>query len=737
MTTLPQNPSMRLPRASSSASPTGGAAPSGMTGADVFRVLRGNLWLILLLLVVSGVLGFVANMFLARNHSKFTSEGLLQVNVSQTLASMIGRSGGPSAGGAILMSNDSISIEQRTQVQGLRSESLFSDVLKDENSQIRTTSWFKRFDSVADAKEDLSKNFSVSAINETRLIAVRMTYSNPEEARLIAQAIVDRHLSSQRGVALDETSAQQGKLTRLRSKIQSDLNAAAAERSDLAKRLSDAGVPPGARVSSKDIEIEATTRGLIEAQQRLGVIRGQFQSLQTQMTEGTDPPMLLRFLESNEAYQRLQQQLREIDNALRAAERGGESSPTVRRLRDQRIATDTSLTDFRQEQLAKLKASVPESLRSEEMAADAAVKDAQRNLEQIKAEASTVSDALARHNGLAEREAQLRANLLGVTEAIDAIQVEQGRGGPTLEWYFQMVTPDMPSFPKLPVTLTVALVLGLGLALAIAFARELLDSTIRSPRDVAKVGGIAVLGTVQHESDDPQSAGARLPLVIAEAPQSMTAEQLRQIRTRLQHSSSLDSLRSLMVTSGNPGDGKTTVAANLAAGLALVGRKILLVDANFRRPELHKLFGIENKDGFSNVLTAPEQLAGAVKASKIPNLTILPSGAKPSNAAELLESVLLENFIAKALETYDHVIFDTGPLLFASESVAMAPRVDGVITVVRANESSRGVLGRIRDMLKQIKAENLGVVINGIRAHGGGYHSRNIKTYYEYANNNG
>ena len=100
----------------------------------------------------------------------------------------------------------------------------------------------------------------------------------------------------------------------------------------------------------------------------------------------------------------------------------------------------------------------------------------------------------------------------------------------------------------------------------------------------------------------------------------------------------------------------------------------------------------------------------------------------------MLESVLLAEFIEKARESYDHIVFDSGPLLFASETVSMAPRMDGVITVVRALQSTRGVLGRVKDTLRQIKAEHLGVVINGVRSYGGGYYARNIKTYYQYSN---
>ena len=113
------------------------------------------------------------------------------------------------------------------------------------------------------------------------------------------------------------------------------------------------------------------------------------------------------------------------------------------------------------------------------------------------------------------------------------------------------------------------------------------------------------------------------------------------------------------------------------------------------------------------------------------------SGPKPSNPTELLESQLLLDFIERALEEYDHVIFDSGPLLIVSETIALAPRVDGVITVVRANGNSRGLLQRVRDQLRQLKAEHLGVILNAVRSQGGGYYGPMIKTYYAYQTANG
>jgi capsular exopolysaccharide synthesis family protein len=376
-----------------------------------------------------------------------------------------------------------------------------------------------------------------------------------------------------------------------------------------------------------------------------------------------------------------------------------------------------------------------EMLRAAQESSQVALKGISDQINQAKQELGELTYQMSQYLTAKDEEKATHEQLDQVTKELDNMsQVEQQSEASGIMWAIHPEVPDTPSFPKLWITMTVAVFAGLMLSLGIAFLREWMDTSVRSPRDIDRIGEMNLLGIVPHEDDDPQVTGAPLPLVIFQAPHSMLAEQYRQVRSRLQHSTSLDSTRSILVTSPSPGDGKTTVACNLAAGLALNGRRILLVDANFRRPELHRIFSIANETGFSAALSNLESFPSSVCQTQVPNLDVMPAGPRPPNGTELLESQLLSDFIERALEEYDHVIFDSGPLLFVSESMAMAPRVDGVVSVVRARTNSRGLLQRMRDALRQVHAEHVGVVLNAVRSQAGGYYNRNIKTYYAYSN---
>jgi capsular exopolysaccharide synthesis family protein len=209
------------------------------------------------------------------------------------------------------------------------------------------------------------------------------------------------------------------------------------------------------------------------------------------------------------------------------------------------------------------------------------------------------------------------------------------------------------------------------------------------------------------------------------------SEAFRQIRTCLQFSGPASTQRSMLIVSAQPEDGRTTVALNLAASIARGGRKVLVVDANFRQPAVRKLFPQSKDAGLSNVLVGQATWRELVSEIE-PNLYVMSSGPLPPNPAELLGGEPMRQLIIEMSAQYDQVIFDGAPMLVVSDSRVLATLVDGVVLVVRAGANTHGMVQRAKDMLQQVGARMMGAVLNGVRATAGGYLRKSYETFYDY-----
>ncbi len=741
MTTLPQTTAIRLPRPSGQMqlSPGAGGVPAlgtaagagsaAMSGGDILRVLRNNIWLILFMLAFSAGAGYLANEFLAKKYPHFTTPGYISVqpNTVDPLLRKTNDVGDPAT----------ITLEQKTQAALLRSDALLTKVLQNESSETRKTTWFKKFNnSIPLAKEDFLDNYNVTPITDTRLVKIEFTSAVPRDCQTIVKEIGSLHIADEQERIFLQGQQQSQQLNALRSKYRSQYQEVDNRLLSLRTKVNNQGGQVITKMSMKESELEKlrTDQSKIEIEFRSA--KSQLDSVKRNLDIGVDPTYVEAQVDNNSMVQ--QYKMRYENSRLQfegSRDKWGEGHPIYQQLQKAAERDKQKAEEYEAEMRTKARSSMIEQLTQN-------MNGMQTNLDQLAKQIVDVSEALGdvtnqmvRYFALESEQKGYSDLLKQVERQLDILETEQNQKlSGKVQWSNMPEVPLNRSFPQLKYTMPISLMIGLMIALGIAFLREMTDTTIRSPRDIQRVGQMTLLGMIGDETQDPQAAGARLPLVIFDAPHSMTAEQLRQVRTRLQHAASLDTTRSIMVTSPSPGDGKTTICCNLAAGLALNGRRILLVDGNFRRPEIHKVFALANEQGFSDVLNGAVTFDEVVQETQVPNLAVMTSGPKPINSTEMFESQLLIDFIERALEEFDHVIFDTGPMMVVSESQAMAPKVDGVITVVRARTNSRGLLTRMREALKAVKAEHLGVVLNGVRAQGGGYYGSSIKTYYEYHN---
>jgi len=201
-------------------------------------------------------------------------------------------------------------------------------------------------------------------------------------------------------------------------------------------------------------------------------------------------------------------------------------------------------------------------------------------------------------------------------------------------------------------------------------------------------------------------------LITAVAPKSPISEQYRTVRTNIQYSSIDGEMRVLMVTSSGPGEGKSTTVANLAVTFAQLGKKVLLVDADLRKPTVHHTFSVNNQVGFTTVLTKQASLEKAVVETDEQDLYVLTSGPIPPNPAELLSSKSMEQFIEEAKEQFDFVLFDTPPLLAVADPQILANQCDGSILVVYSERTEIDQAKKSKELHENAKGKLLGVLLN-------------------------
>ncbi len=304
--------------------------------------------------------------------------------------------------------------------------------------------------------------------------------------------------------------------------------------------------------------------------------------------------------------------------------------------------------------------------------------------------------------------------------------------------------PRFPSSPRRLLNFLLSVVAGLGLGIGLAFFFDYMDNSVSTSEEVCRAAGMACIGVIPAHDEPARSlrvvrgkaapaddSRPEIDLATLRDTRSVVSEAFRELRTALMVSSPGRPPRLLLVTSSQPREGKTSTALNLAITLSQLGRRILVVDADLRRPRLHKALGLSGSSGLSNLLSGGGDLAAMVQATGASGVSILPSGPAPPNPAELLDSAEFAELTRHlASESgYDHVIFDSPPILGVADAAIMAGRMDGVILVVQAGSTPRESVRRAAEKLRLVGSRVLGALLNRADRFGEGYY-RSYHAYY-------
>ena len=297
-------------------------------------------------------------------------------------------------------------------------------------------------------------------------------------------------------------------------------------------------------------------------------------------------------------------------------------------------------------------------------------------------------------------------------------------------------TPRAPVTPNTRNNMLLALFAGTTLAVGLAFFFEYLDNRIKSPDEMKQYLGLPFLGMVPALFD-----GTDNPLITNAVPGNFS-ESFRAVRTNLLFSAAVEGGRTVVVTSTGPGEGKTVLAANLSMALAQAGQRVLLIDADLRKPRVHTVFEMLQEPGLSNVLVGNAKASDAVRTTAVPGLWVMPAGLNPPNPAELLGSKRFKDFLSSLSGHFDWIMIDTPPVMAVTDSSVVAHLATGVLFVVGAEMTSRHAAQRALEQLGRARAKFIGAVLNKVDLQHNSYyysqyHRREYTDYYTSVNHQG
>ncbi len=604
-----------------------------------------------------------------------------------------------------------------TQYRIIRSRSVLDEALKILREEHGVTS----FDEAEDPIAALRRRLTVEPDAETHLVDIVVEHTDPDHAALFANTVAEAYiaLNLERSLApaqqaLEWLAAQQEiyhtRKTESDGKVhaflwENDLLGLQEGRSTTQEALV-ALQKAWSGIHTERIQVEAGFRELVRLQNS-----GELQALANYLTasNATLAGIISRYL-----------QLREQEANLRG--RYLPDHPEMRQLQAERLRLEETV-QAQIDDIIRAKRAELKMVSAKEKALEGDISRVTEELEQLEEKLIELEFI----EGEADRNEEFYKNL---DQRISEVDLSQFIRANNIRFMDRAIPDEIPVRPKLMVNMAMGLILGLFGGCALAFLMEYLDSTVKSREDVETAIGMPFLGIVPLIADqDRKSLTSERDrnIFVHAVPRSNVAEALRSIRTNLLFAGH-SKMDRLLITSALPQEGKSFITSNLSVLIAMTGSKALVIDADLRRPALHKLFELPNTRGLSTFLAGVEEARTCIRPSHVPGLDVMCAGPTPPNPAELLGNGMLPRFL-DSLEEYDIVLIDSPPAGVVADPLMLSSLVDGVLVVIEANQTSRNVVTRARDLLAEVNAKMLGAIVNklDIRSAGYGYYY-----YYDY-----
>ncbi|MBL7154363.1 MAG: polysaccharide biosynthesis tyrosine autokinase [Phycisphaerae bacterium] len=714
-------------------------ATAAMTPKEVFGVLRRSMVLIIGVTIFGLIVGGVACWQLRARLPKYTATAFIEV-LSPVRTDPLTTITTP------LVQRD-IQYGHRLSIASMiKQQGTLEDLLN--RAAIQGTDWYEKVDGLPRQVKYLNKHLSAMAHQDAGYIQVSFTWRDAQETADIVNEMVAMFVSSQEAKKKGEVTGKLAELNARETRVQEELRQAEQALEDVRKawQLTDLDQPIGRymkhtiSLTLDKLELEKTDLELIIKQLEADI------TIFEKLAQGPISIQIEHVIERDPIMLTLKQQLDFTEAQLAALlTKLGENHREIRQLRE--------LKDEIQVRREVRAVEIGEQTRQANLAnaKDRVVvfKERYVELERLRQVAAAKKKDLDTARVQYAQRASIRDERIAMLDEIK-MSIEKMliiHGDPETPKVRRLSDALRPLEQVLSrqwwVWFPSGTLLAFLFSIGLVFLLEVADDKVRTPRDVSKYLQIPLLGVVPDASEDRDVRGVDLSRIVSLAPYSMLSESYRQCRTNLKLSGSGESLKTLLVTSGAAGDGKTCVAVNLATAFVAEDKKVLLIDANFRQPTSEKLFprtgagrlddeGLSMGFGLSSLLVGQCGAQEAIRSSGIEGLDIIDAGLLPPNPAELLGSVRMAELLSEQRNSYDYIVIDSPPVLLISDARVLAKRVDATVVVLNAAATRRGAASRTIRELRDVDANVVGCVLLGAPSLKGGYFQEQFKSYRRY-----
>ncbi|HJQ22289.1 MAG TPA: polysaccharide biosynthesis tyrosine autokinase [Blastocatellia bacterium] len=583
----------------------------------------------------------------------------------------------------------------------------------------------------------LNGGITVEPVKETRALRIAYSHTDPEVAALVANGIagtfLSRNFENKTAKFTDAARWLNDSTNRLKAKVQ-----------EAEEKLAAYTREHGIFLTDKSGTLTTTKLARLHDEAlRAESERVMKESLYQEVKEGrvrNNPEAYADLLfKSSPKLVELQKQMADLlSQKAELSVKYGDDNPRVKEVNEKIEVIQKQLDDSLRSLEEKLKTEYERALRDEQ--------NFKAMLAGAKGEATVQNQAEIQYTLLkqeVEVNKQLYQDFLNKTNQAEAQKVEQQNNLRIIE---AAEVPAAPIAPRRGFSILAALLLSTGIGVGLAFFLEYLDNTIKTVEDVSRYAQLPALSVIPAVGGSVSrrlgargrkvlsattGANERGPKLVTLEPQSSAAEAYRVLRTSVLLSAAGQPPKTVLITSGQPGEGKTTTAINTAISLAQLGASVLIVDCDLRRPTAHKVLGVEHQQGLSTYLSqAQVTLDEVIQPLPIENLSLLPCGPIPPNPAELIISDRMKELLGALRARYDHIIVDSPPLINVTDPVILSTMVDGVILVVHGGKSTRDLVRRARQELATVGAKIFGVVLNNVDLRREGYDNYYYDRYY-------